>query len=102
MYASKFVMSRKAVRVRSSALYFACKIHEDVEPWHERQGIGSSRAAVASLKTIPSSNRLPHALGSGGCHCSRNDQDQSKEWLRRRDYSITFCLVTVAVTFRKR
>jgi hypothetical protein len=40
--------------------------------------------------------------GSGGCHCSMNDQGQSKEWWRRRDCSILFRLITVAVTFRKR
>ena len=61
-----------------------------------------SHPVRVSGAAIPSTNRLPQALGSGACHCSRNDQWQSKEWWRRRDCSILFHLVTVAVTFRKR
>jgi hypothetical protein len=37
--ASQLVMSRSAVRVRSSALFFACKTAKNKSPRHEHRGL---------------------------------------------------------------
>ncbi len=91
-------MSRKAVRVRSSALRFSCKSYkkEELPTW-----TSGALAAVATPNAIPSINRLADAPSYAG-RFSSIGEGSSNILQRGRDCSITCCLVTHCVTLGSR